>query len=78
VYKAKTKTRKRTKRELLSQKENSCRITLEEILEVHRRRLMPKKLNIRRGTKLGKKIRTLISFPKGVINHNISLFQFFN
>jgi len=65
----------RTKRELLSQIENSSRVTLEKNLEVHRRRLVPKKLNIRRSTKLGKKIRTLISIPKGVINQNISLLQ---
>jgi len=49
----------RTKRELLSQIENSSRITLEKNLKVHRKRLMPKKLNIRRSTKFSKKICTL-------------------
>ena len=75
VYKAKTKQEKRTNRELLSQKENSSHINLEEIHEVHWRRLMSKKLNIKRGIKFGKKIHTLTPFSKGVINHNIFLFQ---
>jgi len=46
VYNAKTKQKKQ---ELLSQIENnSSRITLEKIVEVYRRRLTSKKLNMRR------------------------------
>jgi len=59
------KRKKNEKRVTLLNRKFSC-IILEKIFEVHRRRLMPKKLYIRRCIMLDKKNSTLIFFSKAV------------
>ena len=78
VYNAKgrrktQKEKQNAKKGLLSRKESPSGVDPNEIQEVIQRGGMVEQLSIRRSSKLGHEIRTLITFPKSVVNIDIIL-----
>jgi len=71
--KSKRKNRKQTQKGIIPRKENHIRVHSKEIQKVIRRGGMVEQLSIRRGSKLGHEILTLITFPESVVNSDIIL-----